>query len=217
MGWMKRHDNDEEELESKVRYAAQLHGVRAKEVVDAVFDEDEDEDDIDAAEEGGHRRSKLGLVATLAVIGIVFGIGVAFLMSLANRADKAGPLAVAGIAAAQASIAPTPPANPTLSGIHISFTYPAVFDEVQHPSALSNTSERYALSSKDDYRKSVQVYVESNPTGQGDSGYMYRSQDKTDYAPVGVKVMGETAVVFVKSDNSERTLYWHHAGNLVVM
>ena len=45
MGWMKRHDNDEEELESKVRYAAQLHGVRAKEVVDAVFDEDEDEDE----------------------------------------------------------------------------------------------------------------------------------------------------------------------------
>lgn len=214
MGWFKRKDKEEEELEAKVRYAAELHGVRPKDVVDTVFDEDDE--DLEEYEEE-RRRPRVGFWVTLACVGVSFGLGIVFLMKLANAADKAGPVAEAGMEALQKSIAPTPAANPTLSGTHIIFTYPAVFDEVEHPANWSNTTERYTLSSKSDYRKTIQAYVENAPGGQGDSGYMYRSQDKTDYQPVSVKVMGEPALVFVKSDNSERTLYWQHAGHVVIM
>ena len=218
MGWFKRkHQEEEAEFEAKVRYAAELHGVKPHDVVDTVLDE-ENEDDEDFEEyEAGRKRSRVGLWVTLGCVGLIFGLGIVALMKLANMADKSGPVAEAGMEALQKSIAPTPVANPTLSGTHILFTYPAVFDEVQHPANWSNTTERYTLSSKSDYRKTIQAYVENAPGGQGDSGFMYRNQDKADYQPVNVKVMGEPAVVFVKSDNSERTLYWHHGGSLVIM
>jgi hypothetical protein len=218
MGWFKRRGEEEDELASKVRYAAELHGVKPKEVVDTVLDED-DADEAEYEEyEAGRKRSRVGLWVTLACVGLVFGLGIVLLMKLANAADKAGPVAEAGMQALQKSIAPTPAANPTLSGTHIMFMYPAVFDMVQHPANWPNTSERYALGSKADYRKSIQVYVENAASGlKGDSGYAYRSQNTSEYQATNVKVMGEPAVIMVKSDLSERTLYWPHGGNLVIM
>jgi hypothetical protein len=147
----------------------------------------------------------------------VFGLGIVGLMWLSNSSDKTGPLAVAGLEDLKKSIAPTPQVNPTLSGIHISFVYPAVFDTVARPAGSGGAYDRYTLGNKSDYRKTIQVYVEKEASYTVDSGYLFRSVSTGDYAQKPVKVMGETAVIWVKSDNSERTLYWEHAGNLVIM
>jgi hypothetical protein len=210
--WLKRRSQAEEAEETRrlVRHAAQLHGIPADEVVRVVFDED---DEV----EPERPRSKVGLFITLSLIGVVFGLGIVGLMWLSNSSDKAGPTAVAGLEDLKKSIAPTPPANPTLSGIHISFVYPGVFDTVTRPAGSDGANDRYTLGSKSDYRKTIQVYVEKESSYTADSGYLFRSISTGDYTKQPVKVMGEAAVIMVKSDNSERTLYWEHAGNLVIM
>lgn len=214
MGWFKSHREEEKELETEVRYAAELHGVRPKEVVEAILDED-DEDELEELEDD-ERRPRVGLWVTTGTIGVVFGLGIVALMYLANLSDKSGPKAVAGIQAVNQSIAPTPQINPTLDGTHITFVYPAVFDEIGHPPNWPNTEERYALSSKEDYRKSIEVYVEMSAVMDMDSSYIMRAQDKADYTLEAAKVMGEPAVLFVKNDQSEETLFWQHGGSLVV-
>jgi hypothetical protein len=214
MKWWGRHSEEDEAEDTRrlVQHAAELHGVPTSEVVHAVLD-DEDDD----IEDTGRRRSHKGAWITLVVVGAMFGLVIVGLMKLANTADQAGPTAVSGLEDLKKSIEPTPQVNPTMSGTHIIFTYPAVFDLVTHPANWSNTTERYELASKSDYRKSIQVYVENAAFYTADSGYLFRSAHPTDYKPSSVKVMGETAVIMVKADNSERTLYWPHAGQMVIM
>lgn len=207
-----RHGERIDELERQVQHLATIHNVSAQEVADVVLDRDDEDDELDDQP----RKRRVGLWITLGVVGVVFGFGIVALMKVANMADQAGPSAVSGIQEMNASIAPSPKANPTMHGVHISFTYPAVFDDVSQLGNWSNTSERYQLVAKSDYRKTIQVYVENGVLNM-ESGYMYRSQHPDIYKPNAVKVMGEPAVIMVKSDNSERTLYWQHAGKMVVM
>jgi hypothetical protein len=213
MRWGRRKDEEEaEETTRLVRHAAELHGVAASEVADAVLgDDDEDEP------EEPRRRFRAGLWVTLGLIGGVFGLGIVGLMKLANMADKAGPAAVSGIAQLNASIAPTPQPDSTYRGTYIVFNYPGAFDQMTHPASLANTADQFGLSSRGDYHKSIMVYVEKEATPTGDSGYQWRNMNKAEYTPNPVKIMGEPATVMVKSDQSERTLYWFHSGYLVIV
>jgi hypothetical protein len=230
--WKLRKERQIEKDRQWVEKAMLKHDVSAEEVVQAVTGEWDDsvpdrvafEDDHEYAYydheqeyEHARSRSRVGLFVALGMVGLVFGLVICGFSYLANSADSAGPKADSGMEALKASIAPTPSVNPLLNGTHIAFTYPSAFDVVTHPQSWANTDERYTLSSKTDYRKTIQVYVEQivNPTM--DSGFVVRSQHKDQYTPASITVAGEPAVVMVKSDYSERTLYWEHAGNLVIM
>ena len=242
--WRRRKDRQAEEDRQWVEEAMRKHDASAAEVVHAVFNEPDAE--LDAFHDGGEagfvdsgygvdpdhedtyadrereykeerRRSRVGMFVTLGMIGAVFGGLICAFSYLANSADSAGPKADSGMEALKASIKPTPSVNPLLSGTHIVFTYPSAFDEVTHPTPWPKVSERYTLGSKIDYRKTIQVYVEQVANPINDSGYLVRTQHKADYTPASVTVMGEPAIVMVRNDLTERTLYWEHAGNLVIM
>jgi hypothetical protein len=235
--WQRRKERQAEEDRKWVEQAMLKHDVAAEEVVHAVFNEPDEELDgysdaeelYDGVDDGRYEdygetyererhRSRVGIVATLMTIGGVFGLVIVGFMYLANSADSAGPSADSGLEALKQSIQPTPSANPTLNGNHIAFTYPAAFDVVSRPKEpWANNDEQYALSSKLDYRKTIEVYVEQVATPMMDSGYLVRSQQKSDYTASAIKVMGEPATVMVRNDLTERTLYWEHAGNLVIM
>jgi hypothetical protein len=221
MGWWKRKQEEETDEEQRlVLHAASLHDVATKEVVEAVLDEDDDDaefdDEFDADERG--RRSHAGLWVTLAVTAGLFGLGIFLVMKFVNKVDDSGPAANSGVQAMEASIKPTPPGLPSLTGQYISFSYPQVFDSVKTLPNWPTTAERYSIGSTGDYRRSIQVMVENNtaqPTD--DSGYEFRSNTPSQYKPHDVKVGTEVAVVMVKSDNTEQTIYWPHAGKLAVI
>jgi hypothetical protein len=217
MAWFKRRAKEEEtedEIATLARHAAEMHGVPVKEVVDTVLgDDDEAEDDAEAP-----KRNHVGIWITLVVIGAAFGLVIVFFMKLANSADQSGPVAEAGIQAVAASIAPTPRGLPGLKGHYIWFSYPAVFDTVQNAQNWPNTAERYIIGSTSDYRRQITVTVETNtPSPSDDSGYQFRTDNPSDYTPQDTKILGEPAVIMVKSDGTERTLYWAHTGMLAIV
>jgi len=198
-------------------HAAHLHDVSEHEVVDAVLDRD-DEDDYELANDHHERRGHAGVWITLVVVCAIFGLGIAGFMHLVYGADESGPAAGSGEEAIKQSIAPTPSTLPSLSGQYISFSYPQVFDSVKTLNNWPTTLERYAIGSTADYRRSIEVYVEKNtPTLNDDSGYQYRNESGSGYHAEAIKVAQEPAMVMVKNDNTEQTLYWEHSGILVVI
>jgi len=217
MGWFSRHQEEEaEETHRLVQHAAQLHGVPASEVVHAVLDEDDEE--LDDQEEARGSKKHVGTWVTLIVVGVLFGAGVIYMMRLAGSADNAGPTADSGPKAMQKAIQPTPTGLPTLTGQYIAFSYSGVFDSVKSLVNLPNTAERYAIGSKGDYRRSIIVTVENRtPTLDEDSGYKYRTLNPALYRAQVVKVPGGSAVVMIKSDNTERTLYFLHGERLAIV
>jgi hypothetical protein len=217
MGWFKRKKEEAAEEEQRmVLHAAQLHGVAEGDVVDAVLDRDDEFEDEELEERG--RRGHAGVWVTLAVVVLLFGAGVVVMMKIANGADQSGPTADSGVQAMKQSIAPTPAALPSLTGAYVSFSYPQVFDAVATLANWPTTAERYSIGSKDDYQRSIQVMVEKDTaTPEDDSGFKFRQNSPDQYHAEPVKVGAEPAVVMVKNDNTEQTLYWAHAGMLVVV
>jgi|SRR5580704_1886343 hypothetical protein len=225
MGWWRRkREKEEAEEKRQVVHAAQLHGVSEHEVVDVVLDRDDDdaEDDEfldeDEAHEAKRRRGHAGLWVTLVIVGVIFGLGVVGLEKIANGADQTGPVAGSGEEAMKQSMAPTPTALPSYHGQYISFSYPAVFDSVATLANWPTTVERFSIGSAADYRRSIQVDVEKNTSAlTDDSGYQFRNEATSGYHAEATKVSGTPAVVMVKDDNTEQTLYWEHGGMLVVV
>jgi hypothetical protein len=215
MWWFRRNqEEEEEETRRLVQHAASLHGVPAQEVVHAILDEDDE--DLDDEEPG--RRSRVGLWVTLILVGGGFGLGLVFLFRFANGGVESGQTTDSGIEAVKKSIQPKPAALPTLTGQFISFSYPNVFDSVKTLNNLPTTAERFAIGSKANYRRSIIVTVENKTaTYDDDSGYKYRSMTPSLYRQEQVKLPSGLGVVMVKTDNSERTLYWVHGDKLAIV
>jgi hypothetical protein len=221
MAWFKRHEEEpDDEIVQLAKHAAELHGVPVQEVVETVLGDDDDEEAEVGAEsdEEAPKRRHVGLWITVVCVGIAFGLVIVFFMRLANTADQSGPKAIAGIQAVETSIQPTPRGLPGLKGHYIWFSYPAVFDTVQNLANWPTTAERYIIGSTADYRRQITVTVENNtPEAKDDSGFQFRTDNPSDYTPQSTLVMGEAATIMVKSDGTERTLYWPHAGMLAVV
>ncbi len=228
IGWLRRkHEEEAAEEKRLVVHAAQLHGVSEHEVVDAVLDRDDGDepdddeeflDEEDDKEGEPKRRRRVGVWITLVVVGAIFGAAIIGFEKLADGADQSGPIAGSGEQAMKQSIAPTPTSLPSYHGQYIAFTYPAAFDSVAALSNWPNTVERFSIGSAQDYRRSIQVYVEKNTAAlTDDSGYEFRSEASSGYHSEATTVSGTPAVVMVKDDNSEQTLYWEHTGMLVVV
>jgi len=192
--------------------------VPVQEVVETILDEDGDgiDDRLEGDEERPNRH--VGAWVTTVVIGVIFGGGIILLIHWANESDQAGPNAKAGIEAVAQSIAPTPAGLPALQGHYIAFSYAQVFDTVKALPAIPNSAERYIIGSTSDYRRSINVEVESNtPAITDDSGYQYRSLNPSQYQPLTTAIDSEPAAVMVKTDGTERTLYWAHGGYTVIV
>lgn len=219
--WRGREDEESDDLERMVLQASELHGVPPKQVIKTVFeDEDEyDEDELldDDDEDEDRPRSKVAMFASFAFIGLVFGGAIVALMWLSKQSDKAGPSANSGVQQVAKSIKPTPAAVPTLLGLDFLFSYPAVFNNVQNMPASGVTAEQYMIGSSADYHRSISVLVDNFGDLPHDPSYLYRSKDTTDYAPENVKVEGEPAVIMVKHDGTEQTLFWAHGSHVITI
>ncbi len=230
MGWFgSKHaeeDPDEpEELVRLVQHAAELHGVTQNEVVGAVLDKDyepteEELDDelLDEEDDLPTRRHWWGpgVWITFTFVGGIFGLAICGLIWLSHLAT--GPAASSGVEAFDASVAPKPLSNQTFLSPLLVFSYPGVFNNISTDSNWPNTSERYMIGSSTDYRRSISVIVETNaPLLTNDSGFQFRSEPGSGYNAQNTTVSGTPAVIMVKSDNTERTLYWEHGGVLVIM
>jgi hypothetical protein len=219
--WYGREAEESDELERMVLEASELHGVPPKKVIKTVF---EDEDDLDEEEllddddeDEEKPRSKVGLWVTIVFIGVFFGGAIVVLMWLSKLSDKAGPEANNYLQQTVKSIAPSPPAVPMLAGLYILFQYPPVFNNVQALPNLPTTSERYMIGSSADYHRTISVMVDKFGSLAGDSNYLVRQEDPSEYTPDNIKVEGEPAVVMVKGDGTEQTLFWAHAAHVVVV
>jgi hypothetical protein len=213
-------DEETEDLGRLVMHAAELHGVSSKEVVDTVLDHDtgyEDDEYLDEElDEVPRKWWGPGVWITFVFVGGIFGLGIAGLIWLSHMAT--GPSASSGVTAFNASVAPKPLSNQTFLSPSLVFSYPGEFNTMSTEANWPNTTERYMIGSSGDYRRSISVMIESNaPMLTSDSGYQFRSEANSGYTPQNVTVSGSSAVVMVKGDNTERTLYWEHAGMLVVM
>lgn len=220
MGWF-RHKDDEEELEETkrlVQYAAELHGVSSKDVLDTVLDDDRDYDDDDD-DDFYDKPSKWwgpGVWATFVFVGGIFGLGISGLIWLSHMTS--GPTASSGVTAFNASVAPTPLGNQTFLSPLLVFSYPGEFNNIATEANWPNTTERYMIGSSTDYRRSISIMIENNMAQPSDdSGYAFRNEPGSAYTQQSTVVSGTPAVVMIKSDDTERTLYWEHAGMLVVM
>jgi hypothetical protein len=213
MAWFRRREEEEEDIKHLAQHAVELHGVPVQEVVHAVLDEaDDDLDDEDS------RGSKVGILVTLGVVGIAFGLGIVFLIHLTSTADQRGPDAEAGPKAMKQKIAPTPAALPSLVGQFISFSYPQVFDAVKNLGNWPTSVERYSIGSAGNYRRSIIVTVEKNtPNFEDDSGYKYRSLNPSLYHSQAVKTLAGQGMVMIKNDNTERTLFLIHGAKMAVI
>jgi hypothetical protein len=214
----------DEELHRMVEHLAKLHGVSGQEVVDTVLDHHDDDhgslaDEADDLDEPKGRRRWVGPVATLGIVAAVFVAGVMVLMHIAGTADKTGPTADATMQQLKKSIAPTPALPQTFTSKYISFSYPGAFDAVRELDNWPSTLERFAIGSKSDYHRSIMVEVEKDTAHlDDDSNYRFRTLNPDQYKPVNVRLPnGEAAVVMVKNDSTEQTLFWVHAGNCVVL
>lgn len=219
MRWFWQPKDDElDETKRQVVHAAELHGVPVQEVVETILDEDGDGFD-DRLEDGEERPNRhIGAWVTTGIIGLVFGIAIIVLIRWATESDQAGPNANAGPKAIAQSIAPTPLEEGAFQGHYIAFSYPGEFNTVKALPAIPNSAERYIIGSTGDYRRSIDVEVESNtPVITDDSGYQYRHMTPSLYQPVTTAVDSEPATVMVGTDGTERTLYWAHAGYTVIV
>jgi hypothetical protein len=218
LSWFRRHQEEEvEETRKLVKYAAELHGVSAEDVAHVVTDE-EDEDKAEEEEDEARGSSKhIGVWVTMVFVGAMFGFGIIFLMRFTGESDLAGPGAQAAIQAVQKSIAPTPGVDPSYSGTYISFKYPSTFNDVKMQAVTGIWAEEFTINSTTNFDREIAVSVENIASAQTDSGYMYRNMTPSLYTPEKTTVMNEPAVVMVKADNTERTLYWSHGGKLVVV
>ena len=220
MGWFSRFSRIEKEGEVEktrnlVKHASQLHGVPVEEVVNTILDEDDEADEDEY--ENGRGAKRVGLWVTLVVVGIMFGVGIIFLMRFTNGSDQTGPSAQAGIQAVQKSAQPTPVPDPSYSGTYVTFMYPSTFNNVKMQPPTGIWAEQFTINSTTNFDREIAVSVENIATAQTDSGYMYRNMTPALYHAEKTTVMNEPAVVMVKADNTERTLYWAHGGKLVVV
>jgi hypothetical protein len=219
--WKKREEEDKDDLERMVLSASEVHGVPPREIVGTVFDDEDDEDEAYLDAELEEKKSKKGLWATLVVIGMVFGLGIVGLMKLASLTDKAGPSSSTAVAQAQANLAPPTPAQlPAMTGHEVSFSAPGVFNSFRELSPTASMTDRFDIGSTGDYRRLIVVTVDaSTPKYTADSNYEVRAEDPTDYSPTNAEVayMKEPAVVMVKSDGTERTIFWEHDDNMVIV
>lgn len=203
-----------------VQHAAELHGVPVKEVIDTVLDEDEEDEDFDDEDSlDDAPKRHVGAWITTLVIGCLFGLGIVFLIHWAEESDTSGP-ATTTVQAAEQSLepTPTPAALPSITSKYITFSYPSLFNTVREEQNIPNSEERYIIESTADYRREIAVEVEGNtPTVGDDSGYQYRTLNPSLYQPEDTKVDGEPAVIMVGTDGTERTLYWAHAGSVVII
>ena len=83
MSWLKRMNEEEQDLGRMVQHAAELHGVSNKKVVDTLLDEEE------KYEGRGGRR--WGLWVMFVVVGVVFGVAVVWFMKFVNGPAASGP------------------------------------------------------------------------------------------------------------------------------
>jgi Na+-transporting methylmalonyl-CoA/oxaloacetate decarboxylase gamma subunit len=210
MSWWRRGKEEDEQMDRMVKHAAELHGVSTSQVVDAVLEEDEDDD----YRGGSHK----GVWITFIGVGIVFGIGIIFLMRFVNGAVESGPEAKKTIEEARASTKPAPSALPSLTGLKVTFDYPREFDNV---SRVRNASgiEQYMLTSANNLTSKVAVVVEELPSGnlEDESGYSWRAMKTAPYQKSVATYRNEPVVMMLKKDGTERTLYWVHRGMVLII
>lgn len=213
----------DEDLAQIVEHLAKVRGVSREAVVETVetgrepdggFDQDEPEPEQ-------RRGWRPGVWVTLGVVGAVFGLCIVFVLRFLNGPVSSGPDMGKVLGEARASLAPSPDANPEIKGLHISFSYPSAFKDAQPVRDKAAGLESYLLIGPGLTSSQIAVSVVNLPSGdlKDDSGYLWRFGVSKDYIspPAPTTVLGEPAQIFVKKDGTERTLYWPHAGLLVIV
>ena len=205
MSWLKKMQDEEEELGRMVQHAAELHGVSNKDVVDVLLDEEEEYE--------GRSRHRPGVWITLVMVGVVFGVAVVAILKFVNGPVVAGPSVQSQIEDSKQSAQPSPD-MPSLEGLKVSFSYPNALSDV---SRVRNAAgiEQYLLRTKGDGASvQIAVSVDSLPSGNlaDDSSYQFRTLKSAGYTRSDIKMFGEPAVLLTKQDNTERTIFWPHKG-----
>jgi hypothetical protein len=201
----------DDELRRRVRHAAEVHGVPASEVVDEVLGEDEPE------EEPKKRRHPVGLLVTLVMSCVVFGVGIWWLLKVMDEPAVAGQLMREKI---EASASPTPMRPQTFQGLYITFDYPKLFDALGRKANDKKSLEQYTIGSKKDHRWTMQVNVRPLPQGglYNDAGYRGRTLKPDEYKAEPVKIGGQPgAILMVATKGDERTLYWPMKDKMVTI
>ena len=164
-----------------------------------------------------NRRSWARWIWGMVTVGVVFGLLIVGIIKFVN--DPVTATGSTTLEQVKATPTPTPPTVNHFAGKTIQFSYSGVFDTV---AALSNDHQaldQYTITSKAEYRRSIAIDV--RPLGSDniddDGSYRVRAMHPEDYTPTSVKLGNETGVVMVKSDGTERTLFWAHDDNLAAI
>jgi hypothetical protein len=202
---------NDEELRRKVQHAAELHGVTPAEVVEDVAN---DEDIEEAKKPKSKWEKRVAWSVSLVVVGVLVGGAIVGLMKLMN--DPVVTTDGITLGEARKAIEPTPLAASHLSGQYIEFDHPGIFNRTGNQKNWALALEQFHLTAKSDYRWSMEVTV--RPTDfdrlDEDSAYKFRTLNR-EYTPE--KVEGLTAIIMVKADKSERTLFWLKNRKLVTV
>lgn len=209
------------------RYASEVHGVReappayppqyyappSPRAPERPFELEAEIEEI-REERGSEAGRWVATILACAVIGVVVGAAIVGILKFVNgpvsAKAKADPLE-----AARDSIKPTPATN-VLQGKQVYLKYPSSFDQVGESRGNGGAAgfDSFMLSAKANSQSTIAVSVVTldGSALDNDSSYKYRAAHPELYTSRTLSLGGERAVIMTKSDKTEATLFWPHAG-----
>jgi hypothetical protein len=162
------------------------------------------------------RRSRkwIGRLIGFMFVGTLVGAAIIGVMKFVND-PVSGAITASEL---KKSISPTPVPPGRLGGIYVTMLYPSVFNQVAQLKTDGSALEQYRVSSSQSYRRTVTVEVKPLTSRLSeDSSYRLRQLQPENYTPSTKTVNGEAVTIMTKSDNSEVTFFWYHAGRLLTV
>lgn len=110
------------------------------------------------------------------------------------------------------------PSTQQLNGRYISFSYSSSYELKKLPTGSSEL-EGYYLNARTNYEKHLAVDVSKLPGGSLNNypSYTARDSHKELYAKQNVTVDGGLSTMFVKNDNTERTVFATHGDKVLTL
>jgi hypothetical protein len=106
-----------------------------------------------------------------------------------------------------------------LQGIAVQLSYPEQFDLVSRLASDKNATEQYNLGDSSKTQLVAAISVHPLETGNLEDSASWRSReiDVAHYTPNREQLQNESISIMTKKDGTEKTLFWVHKGQLLIV